>query len=495
MKRINVNIYSKFIFAALATLLLGACSDETQQTVEAKQATPAEEVQAAPASVEPVQGPGTVFVQLFEWRWPDIAAECEDFLGPHGYAAVQISPPEEHVIGPQWWVRYQPVSYKIESRGGTRAEFADMVQRCKTAGVDIYVDALTNHMADVAAGVGFAGSEYGEYNYPVPYSYDDFHHCGRNGNNSIANYQDLWEVWNCNLGSLADLDTSKPSVQAKIAGYLNDLLSLGVAGFRLDAAKHMSPDDIGEFLSLLDSGAFVFQEVIDRGGEPINAMEYLNNGSVTEFKYPIAMIEAFEGGQLGALSDLDTRAGFLPADKAVVFIDNHDLQRGHAGDGVLNYKHGKLYDLANVFMLAWPYGYPKVMSSYQFENGDQGPPDSRPITDGNCTEGWICEHRRPARVGMVGFRKATQGSAVTNWQAFGDEVISFGRGDKGHVVINISADTVDGTFITNMSPGEYCNVVTGGSSENDCKGSMVVVGDDGVLQISVAPMSAIAIHQ
>ncbi len=491
-----MNINSKFVFALLATMLLGACTDDSKQMSEPKPTTtpPAEVVQAAPVSVEPAQGSGGVFVHLFEWRWPDVAAECENFLGPNGYAAVQVSPPQEHVIGPQWWVRYQPVSYRIESRGGTRAEFAEMVQRCKTAGVDVYVDALTNHMADVASGVGFAGSEYGEYNYPVPYSYDDFHHCGRNGNNSIANYQDLWEVWNCNLGSLADLDTASPSVQAKIAGYLNDLLSLGVAGFRLDAAKHMSPDDIGEFLSLLDSGAFVFQEVIDRGGEPINAMEYLDNGSVTEFKYPIAMIEAFEGGQLGALSDLDTRAGFLPADKAVVFIDNHDLQRGHAGDGVLNYKHGKLYDLANVFMLAWPYGYPKVMSSYQFENGDQGPPESSPVTDGKCTESWVCEHRRPARVGMVGFRKATRGAAVTNWQAFGDEVISFGRGDKGHVVINISADTVDGTFITNMSPGEYCNVVTRGTSENDCKGSMVVVGDDGVLQISVAPMSAVAIH-
>ena len=256
----------------------------------------------------------------------------------------------------------------------------------------------------------------------------------------------------------------------------------------------MSPDDIGEFLSLLDSGAFVFQEVIDRGGEPINAMEYLNNGSVTEFKYPIAMIEAFEGGQLGALSDLDTRAGFLPADKAVVFIDNHDLQRGHAGDGVLNYKHGKLYDLANVFMLAWPYGYPKVMSSYRFEDGDQGPPESRPVTDGKCTKGWVCEHRRVTRTGMVGFRKITGGMPVTNWQAFGDEVISFGRGDKGQVIINISSETVDGTFTTGMKAGEYCNVVSADARQNNCTGSTVVVGEGGILQVSVAPMSAVVIH-
>ena len=29
-------------------------------------------------------------VHLFEWKWDDIAAECERFLGPKGYAAVQV---------------------------------------------------------------------------------------------------------------------------------------------------------------------------------------------------------------------------------------------------------------------------------------------------------------------------------------------------------------------------------------------------------------------
>ncbi len=426
--------------------------------------------------------------------WQDVAAECENFLGPHGYAAVQVSPPQEHVQGPEWWTRYQPVSYKLESRGGNRAEFADMVARCKKAGVDIYVDALTNHMAGLGSGTGVGGSEYSSYNYPVPYGFDDFHHCGRNGDNSIANYQDLWEVQNCNLGTLTDLDTANPAVQKKIAAYLQDLLSLGVAGFRLDAVKHVSHQDVGEYLALLDSKPFLFQEVIDRGGEPINAMKYLINGHVTEFKYPIAMFEAFKGGQLGELSDLDTRAGYLPADKAVVFVDNHDLQRGHAGsEEILNFKFGAYYDLANVFMLAWPYGYPKVMSSYEFENDQQGPPGSRPLKNGDCTAGWVCEHRRPSRTGMVGFRKATQGLAVTNWQAIGDEVISFGRGDKGHVIINISGEPVDGTFATNMRAGEYCDVVSSGTVASTCDNPVASVGADGILQVSIAPRSAVAI--
>ena len=51
-----------------------------------------------------------------------------------------------HFLGPEWWVRYQPVSYLLESRSGTREEFVDMVQRCRAQGVNIYVDAVINHM-------------------------------------------------------------------------------------------------------------------------------------------------------------------------------------------------------------------------------------------------------------------------------------------------------------------------------------------------------------
>ena len=32
----------------------------------------------------------TTIVQLFEWRWNDIAEECERFLGPYGYGGVQV---------------------------------------------------------------------------------------------------------------------------------------------------------------------------------------------------------------------------------------------------------------------------------------------------------------------------------------------------------------------------------------------------------------------
>lgn len=29
-------------------------------------------------------------VHLFEWKWDDIALECERFLGPQGFSGVQV---------------------------------------------------------------------------------------------------------------------------------------------------------------------------------------------------------------------------------------------------------------------------------------------------------------------------------------------------------------------------------------------------------------------
>ena len=426
------------------------------------------------------------FVQLFEWSWPDIARECENHLGPQGYSAVQVSPPNEHITGPAWWTRYQPVSYEIESRGGRREEFEDMVARCKAAGIDIYADAVVNHMAGFPEGVGVAGSPFSEYDYPaVPYAYDDFHHCDRNDDGRIVDYQDRWEVQTCQLGTLDDLDTGKPEVQARIAAYLNDLLHLGVAGFRMDAVKHIHHDELHAILQQVDGEPFLYQEVIDRGGEAINAGDYLRDGHVTEFKYAAMILDAFERGNLDALTKFWLQPGWLPGDKAIVFVDNHDIQRGHAfGDEVVNYKDGQTYELAVAFMLAHPYGYPLVMSSYAFETDQDGPPAASPHDAGGCGDAWICEHRRDARSAMLEFRRVSHGAELTNWQITDSHVLSFGRGDRGHILINTGEQAIDVGAPTALAAGRYADLLSGRD---------VQVSDDGFVVASLGPHSIVAI--
>lgn len=443
--------------------------------------------------------PHTVFVHLFEWTWPDIAQECERFLGPQGFAAVQVSPPQEHVLGDPWWVRYQPVSYKLESRGGTTEEFADMVERCGNAGVDIYVDAVINHMSGGSSGQGSGGSEYSHYEYPGLYTNHDFHHCDR-PDGDISNYGDRWEVQNCELSNLADLATDTEYVRDQIAGYMNDLIDMGVDGFRIDAAKHISRDDIAAIVGRLHNDPYIYQEVIDQGGEPITAGEYFQNGDVTEFKYSVNLGRVFHQGRLAELEQFGESWGFIPSTEAIVFVDNHDNQRGHGGGGgVLTYKDGRLYELANIFMLGWPYGYPKIMSSFAFDNPDGGPP-TEPVYSGNephCFEAWVCEQRWQPIANMVTFHNATADDFyVTDWWSNGNNQIAFGRGDAGFVVINREDNSLSRTFQTSMAPGNYCDVITGNitADEQGCSGSLVHVGTNGQAAITVPAMSAVAFH-
>lgn len=50
---------------------------------------------------------------------------------------------------------------------------------------------------------------------------------------------------------MPDLATGKPEVQDKIAKFLNELIDIGVAGFRIDAAKHIWPNDLDTIASKL----------------------------------------------------------------------------------------------------------------------------------------------------------------------------------------------------------------------------------------------------
>jgi alpha-amylase len=437
--------------------------------------------------------PGTkdVIVHLFEWPWASIASECTNVLGPKGFGAVQVSPPQEHVVLPgsgyPWWQDYQPVSYQLVTRRGGRAAFASMVSTCHAAGVKIIVDAVINHMAGGAStGSGSAGSTYSHYAYPsVPYGNGDFHHCGRNGNDDIVNYADEWEVQNCELVDLADLDTGSSYVRGEIDGYLNDLISLGVDGFRVDAAKHIPAADLQAIYSGLTTSPYIFQEVIEGPSGGPQPGEYTGIGDVTEFRYENVVGSAFNNGSLSGLNGLASQM-LLSSGDAVAFIDNHDTQRN--GSAVLTYKSGQTYALAEAFMLAFPYGTPSVMSSFAFSTSDQGPPSASDGTTSqvDCGTGaWICEHRWRTTENMVGLRNAAAGAAVTNWWTNGSNEIAFGRGGNAYVAFNRSGSALTQTFQTSLAAGNYCDVMSGDYTSGTCTGTVYTVNGSGQVTLTV----------
>lgn len=453
-----------------------------------------------PAAASPATpGNRDVIVHLFQWPWASVASECVNVLGPKGFGGVQVSPPQEHVVlpgqGHPWWVDYQPVSYQLTSRRGNRAAFASMVQTCDNAGVKIFVDVIVNHMAGGAStGTGTGGSGYSHYAYPaVPYGAGDFHHCGRNGNDDIVNWNDRWEIQNCELVDLSDLKTESSYVREKITGYLNDLVSLGVAGFRVDAAKHLPAADLAAILNGVSGNPYVYSEVIEGGsGEP-TPEEYVGMGDVTEFRYGDRVSAAFRDGNLAGLNNIAAQMRISSGD-AVSFVDNHDTQRN--GRNVLTYKNGVQYQLAEAFMIAYPYGVPQVMSGFTFSGHDQGPPAASNGTTNavSCGNGWECEHRVRSTANLVGLRDAAAGAGITNWWSNGANQIAFGRGSAAYAAFNRGGGAISRTFQTSLPAGTYCDVMSGDFSGGTCTGTSYQVNGAGQVTATVPANGALALH-
>ncbi|VDN32388.1 unnamed protein product, partial [Cylicostephanus goldi] len=265
-------------------------------------------------------------------------------------------------------------------------------------------------------------------------------------------------VRNCRLVGLLDLDQGNPYVRGKLIGYLNHLIDLGVAGFRFDASKHMWPGDLEaiqagtknlrEDIFGANQRPFAVHEVIDRGGEAVKCAEYCHIGRYTNFNFGFPISQAARGNENWKhMAYMGPGWGYgNHADNDVLnFIDNHDNQR----DGYpATYKEGDAYRLAVSFMLAWTYGYPRVMSSFYFNEKDQGPPNHGAGSgfatrspsfnpDDTCAgeSGWVCEHRWPTIREMARFRSTCAGAPAVE-MVIEDNHVAFARQGKGFFAVN-----------------------------------------------------------
>ncbi|MER8043143.1 carbohydrate-binding module family 20 domain-containing protein [Streptomyces sp. NPDC094032] len=439
-------------------------------------------VTGTPAAQASAPGTKDVTAVMFEWNFASVAKACTTQLGPAGYGYVQVSPPQERIQGSAWWTAYQPVSYKIAGPLGDRTAFKNMVDTCHAAGVKVVADSVINHMAGPsdpnATYTGTGGSTYSKYNYPGVYSGADMDDCRA----TISNYQDRANVQNCELVNLADLDTSEEYVRGRIAGYLNDLPSLGVDGFRIDAAKHMPAADLANIKSrLTNPSAYWKQEAIYGAGEAVQPSEYLGNGDVQEFRYARDLKRVLQGEKLAYLKNFGEAWGYMPSGQSAVFVDNHDTERG--GD-TLNYKNGADYTLGSVFMLAWPYGSPDVHSGYEWTDKDAGAPNGHQV-NACYSDGWKCQHAWREIASMVGFRNTARGQAVTDWWDNGNNAIAFGRGTKAYVAINHETTALTRTFQTSLPAGSYCDVQSN---------TPVSVNSAGQFTATLGANTALALH-
>jgi len=459
---------------------------------------------------------GSVVANLFEWNWKSVGAECKNVLGPAGYAAVQVAPPQDSlsrtatdstpVLHP-WWEVYQPVDYNLTSRMGDETQFKQMVQACRNAGVKVIVDAVINHMTGQGS-VSYGGVHYTKYDYPGLYTADNFH--GPTGacptaDGNIDDFNNYTQVFKCELVSLSDLRTETPYVQQTLANYLNKLLSYGVSGFRVDAAKHIGQDDLTAIFSRLHrtvDGERPYLALEVGTGSPgrISPQAFTGVGTVLGFDFASQLESAFKsytnppGGNIGSLKGLGEGSGLLPSNRSLAFVENHDTERNGS---TLSYKDGAANTLATEFMLAYGYGTPEVYAGFSFATGDDSPPADANgyVTDTDCSNGWQCTDRIPGVAGLVRFHNVAGNAPVRNWYDDGVDLAAFSRGDRAWIAINDESTPQTHTFQTGLRHGTYCDAIHGTVSHGHCTGPTITVDHHGLATVTVPAKDSVAIYR
>ncbi|UTA46961.1 alpha-amylase family protein [Simiduia sp. 21SJ11W-1] len=383
-----------------------------------------------------------VILHAFNWHYNDVKNKANE-IANIGYKAVLVAPPLKS-SGCAWWSRYQPQDLRvIDHCLGNKQSFKAMVDALKAKGVVVYADIVLNHMANERNGAtDFPGNStlntyannrsywnnqklFGNLDYGL-FSSWDFHEA-----KCISDYNNVWQVQNWRLcgaypdKGLPDLNPNSYVVDQQRA-YLQALKNLGVKGFRVDAAKHMTNWHINQvFTSSIKNGMHVFGEVITGGGTGSSDYKnflgpYLNETDHDAYDFPLlnAMRNALKpSGWMSSLENPQGSGDALPGHRAVTMPITHDIPTND-GFRYLIMNHTDEH-LAYAYVLGRKDGAPMVFSD-------------KTGTDNNR---WVDDYKQGDIKSMVFFHNRVRGQGQAG--VWADQcVLAFRRGKEGLVGLN-----------------------------------------------------------
>ena len=158
-----------------------------------------------------------------------------------------------------------------------------------------------------------------------------YHHYGE-----VQNWEDEWQVQNCELSGLATFNENNIAYRSYIKSAIKQWLDRGVDALRVDTVKHMPIWFWQEFTADILThrpDVFIFGEWIYSDPRNDLSVEFVNESGMTilDFGLCVAIREAL--GQVAEAGfqliqdvlDLDHR--YYGATELITFIDNHDMPR------------------------------------------------------------------------------------------------------------------------------------------------------------------------
>ncbi len=436
--------------------------------------------QSAAALLPDATRGASAVIQLFNWPFNAIRTElCA--LRADGYSHVHVSPPQLSNGGP-WWGRYQPLDLRVIAGPlGTEAEFKAMTAEAARCKIEIIVDVVLNHAANLglnanelyypsgcdrslAAGSSAKACLWKPEHFHQEQCIGDYgNHCavlyGRIcGGGADRGLPDLATGF-CEPGGRLDIRSRNysPHVLEMARTYVKKLIALGAKGIRLDAAKHIHPAFIEDLLKTpgIDQSAYVYAEIIaDRTADPaLSSYRHLAGLDLMDFPLTRTLMDSFGfGGSLRALRSAQTNGRALEGASSVAFVTNHDVWGNDSG---LGYRFSNFQDelLAHLYILGKNDGLPYVFSEL--------PNDSQSQRFRGAGENYISFHKRNEVQQMVRFHAAQLGKGL-NWAWEDDTHLAFTRGSDALVAINKSGTAwrLDGIDLL-LQNGRYQDVFSG----------------------------------
>ena len=227
-------------------------------------------------------------LHLFQWRINDIIPELKTIKN-QGFDAIQISPIQgTKDSGMEWWKLYQPINLKIGNEQiGSRKDLINLIQEARKYNIRIIVDIVLRHVA-------------GDEIHPLkPH---------RNVDPELLQYlaepieavnidSDRWQCTRrCTGMPMLDYDNVK--LRKLYRRFLDELVFIGVDGFRLDQLKHYAlPEEGGKALELF-SRYNMYGEAINCSKELLNKyskyMKVLTEGRPSDITKLVAKFESHD---------------------------------------------------------------------------------------------------------------------------------------------------------------------------------------------------------
>lgn len=417
-------------------------------------------------------------LHVWSWNFPTIAKNMKT-IADAGFTMLQTSPVQQH-FNPEgkitkifdgggkdgsWYYYYQPTDWKIGNAiVGTHEQMKEMMDSAAKYNVQVLVDVLPNHTA-----------------FDVDAVSDDFYKAvgGRDrmfhskGLTPINNYNDREQCTLWAMGSLPDVNTENPDFQKYYLTFVNDLLSLGVHGFRYDTAKHIGvhsdPVDTasgvkendfwdvvtgrksvkGVSLSQPYDSLFVYGEVLQDKNVP--ELEYADYMGQTASGYGHVLREALAKGSVNGLDIVSWHHQAAP-EYLTTWVESHDTYcNAHESASLTDDQIRTGW----VFLTARQNGVPLFFSRPMGSTRENYWGDNVIGARGND------EFFHPEVVAVNKFRKAMSGQKEDLQFSPDGSILLVNRGKKGAAVVNISfvAGFVD--LPTGLPDGVYTDVVYG----------------------------------